>query len=571
MKFNFDGMQQLGRALMLPIALLPVAGILLRLGQPDLLNIKYIADAGNAVFINLPLLFALGVAVGIAKDNNGTAALAAAVAYFIMTTILYSINKEINTGVLGGILIGLIAAHLYNRYKSIQLPEYLAFFGGKRFVPIITGLSAVFLGIIFGYIWPPIQVGIGTFGAWLLKSGPIGLFFYGVLNRILLVTGLHHILNNLVWFVFGDFKNVTGVVVHGDIARFMSGDRTAGFFMSGYFPIMMFGLPAACLAMYNNARPENKKAVAGLLLSMALTSFLTGVTEPIEFSFVFLAPVLFVIHALLTGLSMALMSILNVHLGFTFSAGLIDYVLFYKQAVNPIYLLPVGSVFFLVYYFTFSFAIKRFNLATPGRDVPNSDAGMVSLTTPDSRALQFIEALGGSDNLVSVDACTTRLRLVVKNSNNISQDMLKELGSRGTIAPNAESLQVVLGPVAEIIASEIRDALVVNKVSAPVLVHHTQSNIEVIGNNEIQHEPRITQESTTIARQIIHALGGTDNILSASIVAITRLRCGLKDGSKVNLDKFPDFLKIIDIDQKTKQIYIGNDAEMVYFALAKLI
>ncbi|HLX52603.1 MAG TPA: N-acetylglucosamine-specific PTS transporter subunit IIBC, partial [Aquella sp.] len=510
MKYKFDDMHQLGRALMLPIALLPVAGILLRLGQPDLLDLKYIANAGNAIFINLPLLFALGVAVGLAKDNNGTAALAAAVGYFIMTTILFTMNKNINTGVLGGVLIGVIAARLYNRYKAVQFPEYLAFFGGNRFVPIITGGSAVIIGVILGYIWPSIQFGLDVAGSWLLKAGPFGLFFYGVLNRLLLVTGLHHILNNLVWFVFGDFKNITGVIVHGDIARFMSGDTTAGYFMAGYFPIMMFGLPAACLAMYNNAKAENKKAVAGLFVSMALTSFLTGVTEPIEFSFVFLAPVLFLIHAILTGLSMAIMSILNVHLGFTFSAGLIDYVLFYKHAINPIFLFPVGLIFFIIYYFTFSFAIRKFNLATPGRDVHNSSNASAGTTAHgSSRAIQFIDSLGGIGNLVSVDACTTRLRLSVQDSNNVNRNKLKELGARGIIAVNHRNLQVVLGTTAEIIAGEIRDAMAAVDAKPKVEIIPTAQEIEVSVLNQEANPASNASNYLGVASQVIKALGGT--------------------------------------------------------------
>lgn len=582
MKYKFDDMHQLGRALMLPIALLPVAGILLRLGQPDLLDLKYIANAGNAIFIHLPLLFALGVAVGMAKDNNGTAALAAAVGYFIMTTILFTMNKNINTGVLGGVLIGVIAARLYNRYRAVQFPEYLAFFGGKRFVPIITGASAVLLGVALGYIWPSIQLGLDVSGSWLLKSGPLGLFFYGVLNRLLLVTGLHHILNNLVWFVFGDFKNVTGVIVHGDIARFMSGDKTAGYFMAGYFPIMMFGLPAACLAMYNNAKTENKKAVAGLFVSMALTSFLTGVTEPIEFSFVFLAPVLFLIHAVLTGLSMAIMSLLNIHLGFTFSAGLIDYILFYKRAVNPIFLLPIGLIFFTIYYVTFSFAIRKFNLATPGRDAHNRDSILASDTPSSdlSRALQFIDSLGGVDNLVSVDACTTRLRLTVIDSNNINRIMLKDLGARGVIAVNHENLQVVLGTTAEIIAGEIRDAMSANPISLkPTHKHNVQDIKEnskpqphslAVGDFK-QNHVTVASNDLNLATQIIQVLGGIDNIVSISLVAITRLRCDIKDSSKIDLSLLPEDQRVIDIDDKIKQIYIGNDAENIHSALIKLL
>ncbi len=398
---------------------------------------------------------------------------------------------------------------------------------------------------------------------------------------------MHHILNNLVWFVFGDFKNVTGVIVHGDIARFMSGDRTAGYFMSGYFPIMMFGLPAACLAMYNNAKAENKKAVAGLFISMALTSFLTGVTEPIEFSFVFLAPVLFLIHAILTGLSMALMSLLNVHLGFTFSAGLIDYVLFYRHAINPIFLLPVGLLFFTIYYVTFSFAIRKFNLATPGRDARNLSSATSNVATPDSsRALQFIESLGGRDNLVSVDACTTRLRLTVNDSNNINRNMLKDLGARGVIAVNHKNLQVVLGTVASIIADEIRDAMATGHIAPRVEPSHIAPDIEA--NNEQQNHPPASCHPSAVgdlgrnhatmgayhlgvAKQIIQVLGGADNIDSISLVAITRLRCSIKDSTKIDLSQLPGVLRVIDIDEKIRQIYVGNDAENIHSALIKLL
>ncbi|MBX9865620.1 MAG: PTS transporter subunit EIIC, partial [Burkholderiales bacterium] len=350
MALKFSSIQALGRALMLPIAMLPVAGLLLRFGQPDLLNVQAIADAGNAIFANLPLLFAIGVAVGFAKDNNGASGLAGAVGYLILVAMLKSINKDIDSGVLGGILIGSIAGVLYNKYKDIKLPEFLAFFGGKRFIPIATGISAVILGIAMGYIWPPIQNGLHTFSQWMAESGEVGMFIYGLFNRLLLVTGLHHVLNSLFWFQLGDFTNAQGVVVHGDIARFMAGDPTAGFFQAGFFPIMMFGLPAICLAMYTTAHSQNKKMVAGLLLSMALTSFLTGVTEPIEYSFVFLAPVLYVIHAVLTGISLAVMELLHVRLGFSFSAGAIDYVLFFKLAQNPLLMLPVGAVMFVLYY-----------------------------------------------------------------------------------------------------------------------------------------------------------------------------------------------------------------------------
>lgn len=565
MKFRFDSIQSLGRALMLPISLLPVAGLLLRIGQPDLLNIQYISAAGNVIFANLSVLFAVGVAVGLAKDNNGTAGLASLVGYFIMTTILTVINKDINTGVLGGILIGIIAAALYNRYRNIKLPDYLAFFGGKRFIPIITGLVAVAFGVGLGYIWPPIQDGINIFGHWLLKSGVFGVFIYGVVNRFLLITGLHHILNNLVWFVFGSYTTVSGAVSHGDIARFMAGDKTAGRFMAGYFPIMMFGLPAACLAMYKNALTENKKAVAGLLFSMALTSFLTGVTEPIEYSFVFLAPMLFVIHALLTGASMAVMYLLHVHMGFTFSAGLVDYILFYKLSTNPIYLIPVGIATFAIYYLVFDFFIRKFNLSTIGRD--GAAVTQVSIVKVDSRALQLIEALGGSANLISVDACTTRLRLVVNDSGIIKRDMLIMLGAKAVVAPTKETVQVILGPIADIVASEIRETLSENHE-----LLHQQSDI-TLAESKILHVMLVSEKMMRDAAVIIKALGGSENIQSINLVALTRLRVQLKDSKKVAHDSLTGLerIKLIDLGNNIKHLYAGENARELYWAIEKLI
>lgn len=564
MKFRFDSIQGLGRALMLPISLLPVAGLLLRLGQPDLLNIQYISAAGNVIFANLAILFAVGVAVGLAKDNNGTAGLASLVGYFIMTTILTVINKDINTGVLGGILIGITAAALYNRYRNIKLPDYLAFFGGKRFIPIITGLVAVVLGVALGYIWPPIQDGINVFGHWLLKSGVFGVFIYGVVNRILLITGLHHILNNLVWFVFGSYTTASGTVTHGDIARFMAGDKTAGTFMAGYFPIMMFGLPAACLAMYKNALTENKKAVAGLLFSMALTSFLTGVTEPIEYSFVFLAPMLFVIHAILTGVSMAVMYVLHVHMGFTFSAGLIDYILFYKLSTNPIYLIPVGVAAFAIYYIVFDFFIRKFNLSTIGRD--GYSVTQVSIAKVDSRALQLIEALGGSANLVSVDACTTRLRLVVNNSGIIKRDMLIMLGAKAVLAPTKETVQVILGPIADTVASEIRDALSENH----ELLHQQSDTTPT--ESKILHAMPVSEKMLRDTESIIKAFGGAENIQSINLVALTRVRVQLKDYKKAEQD-LPVLtvkIKLVNLGNNIKHLYAGDNAEELYWAIEKL-
>ncbi|UDM16348.1 N-acetylglucosamine-specific PTS transporter subunit IIBC [Vogesella sp. XCS3] len=503
---KFAGVQQLGRALMLPIAVLPVAGLLLRLGQPDLMGIPVMAQAGDAIFGNLALLFAIGVAVGFAKDNNGASGLAGAIGYLVLTAVLKVIDAKINMGVLAGITAGISAGLLYNRYKDIALPSYLAFFGGRRFVPIVTGFAMLLAGVVLGYIWPPIQQGIDAVGHWVIGAGEFGLFVYGVLNRILIVTGLHHIINTFAWFQLGDFTDAAGKVVHGDLTRFFAGDKTAGMFMSGFFPVMMFGLPAACLAMYRAARPENKAAVGGVLLSMGLTAALTGVTEPVEFAFMFLAPALYAIHAVLTGISMALMHTLGVKLGFGFSAGLFDYVLNFGIAQKPLLLIPIGLAYFAVYYVLFTFFIKKFNLMTMGREeVAAGSSAAASLGGKGSdRARGFIGALGGAANLKSVDACTTRLRLQVVSNDAVDEAALKALGSRGMIKPAAGSVQVVLGPEAELVADEIRAALA---------------------------NP---QAAAADSGALKDALGGAANIRAVEVVAGSRLRVELADASRVN-------------------------------------
>ncbi|POA97604.1 PTS N-acetyl-D-glucosamine transporter [Chromobacterium sinusclupearum] len=518
---KFAGVQQLGRALMLPIAVLPVAGLLLRLGQPDLLDIKFMAQAGDAIFSNLALIFAIGVAVGFAKDGNGTSGLAGAIGFLVLTAVLKVIDEKINMGVLSGILSGLIAGYLYNRYKDIKLPSYLAFFGGKRFVPIVTGFGMLVLGAVLGYVWPPVQHGIDAVGKWLIATGEVGVFFYGVLNRVLIVTGLHHILNNIVWFQVGDFTTAAGKVVHGDLTRFFAGDKSAGMFMAGMFPVMMFGLPAACLAMYRTAKPENKAAVGGLLFSMALTAMLTGVTEPVEFAFMFLAPVLYGIHAVLTGLSMAIMQTLGVKLGFGFSAGLFDYVINYGIATKPLLLLPVGAVYFAVYYALFVFFIKKFDLKTPGRE--DVAVALAEVAAGTGRARAFIDALGGAANLKSVDACTTRLRLQVASNEQVNEAALKALGSRGLIKPAAGSVQVVLGPEADLIADEIRNALA-SGASAPA----PQAAAE-----KLVSAAAASGASIDKARWLA-ALGGEGNVRKVEVVAGSRLRVEVADAARVD-------------------------------------
>jgi PTS system N-acetylglucosamine-specific IIC component len=360
-------LQKLGKGLVTSIAVLPAAVLLLWFGQPDLLNIPALADAGTAIFDNLPLLFAMGVAVGLSRDT-GMAALSAAAGHVVFIRAFAAVDGNVGMGVLSGIVIGVMTATVHNRLPAIRFPEFVAFLGGRWFVAITNTVAAVALGLIFGAIWLPVQGWISTFGAWVGSLGIIGYAVYGAANRLLIPLGLHHILNSGVWFVVGDYPRAGGPLVHGDMSRFFAGDPTAGGYMAGYFPIMMFGLVGAAVAMYQEASAARRRAVGAILLSAALTSFALGITEPMEFTFMFAAPALFAVHALLTGVSFGVMAALGVRLGFGLSAGLFDFVVNYRLAARPLLLIPVGLAFGVVYYLVFRVAIRRFNLPTPGRE-----------------------------------------------------------------------------------------------------------------------------------------------------------------------------------------------------------
>ena len=456
--------QRLGRALQLPIAVLPVAALLLRFGQPDLLNVPFIAQAGGAIFDNLALIFAIGVASSWSKDNAGSAALAGAVGYFVMTKAMVTINPEINMGVLAGIITGLVAGAVYNRWAGIKLPDFLSFFGGKRFVPIATGFFCLILAALFGYVWPPVQHAIHAGGEWIVSAGALGSGIFGFINRLLIPTGLHQVLNTIAWFQIGEFTNAAGAVFHGDINRFYAGDGTAGMFMSGFFPIMMFGLPGAALAMYLAAPKARRPMVGGMLLSVAITAFLTGVTEPLEFLFMFLAPLLYLLHAVLTGISLFIATALGIHAGFSFSAGAIDYVLMYSlpaASKNVWMLLVMGVVFFFVYFLLFSAVIRMFNLKTPGRedkaaDVVTEEANSNTEEGLTQLATSYIAAVGGTDNLKAIDACITRLRLTVGDSAKVNDAACKRLGASGVVKLNKQTIQVIVGAKAESIGDEMK-------------------------------------------------------------------------------------------------------------------
>ncbi|TRW88085.1 PTS glucose transporter subunit IIBC [Mycolicibacterium sp. 018/SC-01/001] len=500
---GFAQLQRLGKSLMLPIAVLPAAGILLRLGQPDLLGridtpvigafFKAMSAAGDALFTNLPLLFAVGVAIGFAKKADGSTALSAVVGYLVVQAVFKTmspivlagqVDKSgdqalINYSVFAGIVVGLLTAWLFDRYHTIELPSYLGFFGGRRFVPIVVSLACLFLAFAMSYFYPIFDAGLTGLGEFIGGSGAIGAFVYGFANRMLIPLGLHHIPNSYIWFLYGDYQTPSGENVTGELTRFAAGDPTAGHLTSGFYPILMFGLPAAALAMIHVANKKQRKVAVGILSAAALTAFLTGVTEPLEFAFMFVAFPLYVIHAVLTGLSLAIAYLLDIHLGFSFSAGLIDLLLYgtAPAAKNIPLLIGMGVVFFVVYYLLFRFAIVKFDMRTPGREpeaefdaeeqanleeggeAAPSPSGTTAVVAPaTSKAEQLIAAFGGRENLVNVDACITRLRMEVADKSKVDQARLKALGAAGVIEVG-NNVQAVFGTRAEALKNDIRDVL----------------------------------------------------------------------------------------------------------------
>jgi PTS system N-acetylglucosamine-specific IIC component len=457
----FNLLQKIGKALMTPIAVLPVAALLLRLGFGDIFDGQIaliMKSAGDAVFSHLDLLFGVGIAYGLAKNNDGAAALSGAIGVLIAKAVYISIDKDVNMGVFVGIIVGVLAGTLYNRFHDIKLPEFLGFFGGKRFVPIITAISAIGVGVLAGYFWHYAQSGIDAFSNMIIGLDEVGTFIYGMLNRLLIPLGLHHILNSVFWFQLGEYthlKDGVEVVANGDLHRFFAGDKTAGVYMSGFYVVMMFGLPAMAYAIYLNTPKNYRKKAGAILLGVAFTSFLTGVTEPLEFLFLFVAPLLFVLHAILTGLALAAAQMLDIHAGFGFSAGFIDYVINYKLATNPLRILPLGIIFALLYFFLSYYTIKIFKLKILETEL-QEERGENSTS---DEILAFIDALGGRENILDTDACITRLRMHVKQSDHLSDEAFMHLGAKGVIRPDKNSIQIVLGTKAEKVAESIKDTL----------------------------------------------------------------------------------------------------------------
>lgn len=499
----FGVLQRVGKALMLPVAILPAAGLLLGLGNmlvnddflqyAPWLNADWVQsvatvmmNAGQIVFTNLSLLFAVGVAVGLA-GGEGVAGLAAIIGYLVMNVTMGTVIgvtpsmigndnayasvlgiPTLATGVFGGIIVGILAASMYRRFFKIELPSYLGFFAGKRFVPIMTAATSVLLGLLMTVIWPPIQTGLNSASHFMLEQNlTLSAFVFGVVERGLIPFGLHHIFYSPFWFEFGEYVNQAGQYVRGDQNIFMAQLRdgvefTAGTFMTGKFPFMMFGLPAAALAIYHEAKPENKKYVAGIMGSAALTSFLTGITEPLEFSFLFVAPLLFAVHAVFAGLSFMTMHILSTKIGMTFSGGLIDYVIFGVIPNRTPWwnVIIVGLVMAVIYYFGFRFVIRRFNLKTPGREEASEqdESTESSVNSKDELPYNILTALGGQPNIAHLDACITRLRVEVKDKGNVDKARLKKLGASGVLEV-VNNIQAIFGTRSDTIKSQIQDIM----------------------------------------------------------------------------------------------------------------
>jgi PTS system N-acetylglucosamine-specific IIC component len=497
-------LQKVGRALMVPVATLPAAAILMGVGYwidpvgwgGDNALAAFFIKSGSAIIDNMSVLFAIGVAYGMSKDKDGAAALTGFVGFLVLTTLcspaavsmIQKIPLDQVPAAFGkiqnqfvGILVGIISAEVYNRFSGVELPKALSFFSGRRLVPILISFLMILVAFILMYIWPVIFNGLVNFGEHIQKMGSVGAGIYAFFNRLLIPVGLHHALNSVFWF------DVAGI---NDIPNFLGGQQSieagkavvgiTGRYQAGFFPIMMFGLPGAALAIYHCARPENKAKVAGIMLAAAFAAFFTGITEPLEFSFMFVAPVLYVIHAVLTGISVFIAASMHWIAGFGFSAGLVDMVLSSRNplATHWYMLIPQGLVFFVIYYVVFRFTINKFNLMTPGRELAvagdetdgydvnvDSNAGKDENETT-TLARRYVGAIGGSDNLTGIDACITRLRLNVKDSALVNDALAKRLGASGVIRLNKQSVQVIVGTRAELIASAMRNVIAAGPVAA---------------------------------------------------------------------------------------------------------
>lgn len=451
-----NNVQKLGRSMLVPVAAMPLAGILLRLGADDLFNIPILMAAGNAVFNNLDILFAIGVTLGFAKARDkGMAALTAILAILTLREGLAIMDPEISMGIFGGLVSGGLASWTWNKFKNQELPKVLSFFAGERFPLTMVMLFTIIISFILGLIWPPIQNVLDTFAQSLIGMGAVGVGIYLFLNRLLIPLGLHHVLNSYIYFEVGEFTTEAGEVVTGEIPRFLNGDPTAGFFLAGFFIVMMFGIPGIAFAIYRASYKRNKERVKGVMGSSAFTSFLTNITEPTEFSFMFISPPLYVIHSILAGLAGLVTYLLNIRIGFSFGASIIDYVINFNIADNAWMIIPVGIVFFFIYYFIFYYFIINRDIEMVGREKERefteestNEEKELSLNTSNYEYLAkvLLQSLGGSDNIDDAYNCVTRLRVTVKDSSKVDESRIKQTGVAGIVKPSETNYQIVIGP-----------------------------------------------------------------------------------------------------------------------------
>ncbi len=576
LKDLFALLQKIGKALMLPVSVLPVAGILLGVGASAvnwlqgvekavaaangatagipgadylwlLPVVTLMAKAGGAIFDNLPLIFAIGVALGL-TNNDGVAALAGTVGYAVLVAVLavmavvlkvppdHEGKVVINTGVFGGILIGAVSAWLFNRYYKVQLPSYLGFFAGKRLVPILTAFAAIATGVVLAYVWAPIGLGINKFSAWAAAGQPMAAFsLYGLVERSLIPFGLHHIWNVPFFFQVGAFPDpTTGKVIGGEINRYLAGDPTAGNLAGGYL-FKMWGLPAAAIAMWWRAKPEHRVRVGGIMMSAALTSFLTGITEPIEFSFLFVAPMLYGVHAVLAAVAFAVCIGLGIKHGTTFSHGLIDYLVLFPRSTNALWFLVIGPIWAGLYFTLFYTLIPLFDFKTPGREDEDASEAVQSHASHEF-ARQLILAFGGKSNIKSLDACITRLRVELHDVGRADAARLKALGAAGTINVGS-GMQAIFGTQSENLKTDMEEYLAVAPAAdvEPATAVAPAAPAATTTASQATSVPLVVDpEAERRAPAIIAALGGSSNIKSIQHCALTRLRIELIDGAKVS-------------------------------------
>lgn len=572
----FAVLQKIGKALMLPVSVLPIAGILLGIGAakfswlPASVSLL-MTEAGGAVFTSMPLLFAIAVALSFA-DNDGVAALAAVVGYVIFVAALGAAAgvrgletkavmgfPSIDTSVFGGIIIGGVAGNLFKRYYKITLPPYLGFFAGKRFVPIVTGFAAIGTAVVFSFVWPPIGEAIRSFSDWAAHENPeVAFSMYGVVERSLIPFGLHHIWNVPFQQEVGTFVTDAGKTIHGEIQRFMQGDPTAGNLAGGYL-FKMWGLPAAAIAIWRSARPEEKAKVGGIMLSGAITSFVTGITEPIEFSFLFVAPVLYGLHALLAGVAFYACIALGIKHGASFSHGLIDYIVLFPQSKNAIWLLVLGPVWAILYYSVFRVYIVRFRAATPGRETETAASPAATVVGDADLPAQLVGAFGGAANIKSLDACITRLRVELRDVAQVNRPWLMQLGAAGTVAVGS-GMQAIFGPRSENLKTDMEAYLRSGGTGA---APPASGSRPAEGSPSTHASPGAASAVAIDMAALVSGLGGRSNIQQLVPYAATRLRVQVNRPEAVDIAKLRNagVGAVVTIRDDLFHLIVGKQAE----------